>query len=101
MATETLKISDGTTMAPQPHQPQKSMCRALQGNMREPCAGTAESARLGLPCLWSTGCWHVSGHAGAQEIARVPDVDDATWAEVRSFVEGNPAPWRHSVSPRP
>merc|ERR1719159_70608 len=24
------------------------------------------------------------------EIARVPDIDDATWAEVKQFVEGNP-----------
>ncbi|CAE7369247.1 Mbd4, partial [Symbiodinium pilosum] len=39
MATETLKISDGTTM----------------------------------------------------EICRLPDVDDETWAEVRAYVEGNPA----------
>ena len=38
MATETLKINDGTTM----------------------------------------------------EIARLPDVDDATWAELKAYVEGNP-----------
>merc|ERR1719159_2087440 len=24
------------------------------------------------------------------EIARIPDIDDATWAEVKQFVEGNP-----------
>ena len=32
-----------------------------------------------------------------QEICRLPDVDDETWAEVRAYVEGNPAAWPIAV----
>ena len=77
MATETLKISDGTTMAPRHY----SFAPCKYAKLASGLCCSVANVFLDLHC---------------QEICRLPDVDDQTWAEVRAYVEGNPALRPHS-----